>query len=462
MVTFATFLVASTVLPTRTDPAQAISDDPRVLAQTLMDARAAGRFDSISFGVVSQIIAPVARGETPAAGCRLDTRVFQVLVSTLESFGSVFVSDLARSCPGASQDPPCPTSYVSPHCANPVRAIDFVRVGGVVLRGGSESMPFLRFIDSFVPRGTLAGQVQCGSDVSFDYITERIPDTCNHIHLALPVGGALRVAVDPPRPSENVLGKVAIGSPDFNGDGFNDVFRITGDGVLYHLRGDGKGSWLTSATVAGSGWDVFASVDAVGDFGGDDRADLIGITPDGVMRLYSGDGAGGWLSGTGQIIGTAWNQFSFVFSPGDFSGDGHVDVIAVRPDGAMLLYVGNGTGGWATGTGRMIGSSWNQFSKIFSPYDFTGDGHPDVMAIDRGALRLYTGNGVGGWANPAGAVVGTSWDQFVSVTSPGDFSGDAKSDLLAVTGGGVMLMYRADGAGGWITGAGEPIGSGWW
>ena len=38
-----------------------------------------------------------------------------------------------------------------------------------------------------------------------------------------------------------MLGKVAIGSPDFNGDGFSDVFRITGDGVLYHLRGDGKG-----------------------------------------------------------------------------------------------------------------------------------------------------------------------------------------------------------------------------
>src|SRR4029453_5247375 len=177
--------------------------------------------------------------------------------------------------------------------------------------------------------------------------------------------------------------------------------------------------------------------------------------------LYSGDGAGSWLNGTGQVIGTAWNQFSFVFSPGDFTGDGHVDVIAVRPDGVMLLYAGNGAGGWLTGAGRMIGSSWNRFSKVLSPRDFSGNGHSDVTGLRRGALRLYTGNGVGGWADPAGAVVGTSWDQFVNVTSPGDFSGDGKTDLLGVRADGVMLMYRANGASGWVTGTGEAMGSGW-
>jgi hypothetical protein len=27
---------------------------------------------------------------------------------------------------------------------------------------------------------------------------------------------------------------------------------------------------------------------------------------------------------------------------------------------------------------------------------------------------------------------------------------------------GAMLMYRGDGHGGWLTGQGEAIGSGWW
>ncbi len=103
------------------------------------------------------------------------------------------------------------------------------------------------------------------------------------------------------------------------------------------------------------------------------------------------------------------------------------------------------------------GSRWSSV-----PTTSAGTGTQTSSPVDRGALRLYRGDGVGGWADPAGAVVGTSWDQFVQVTSPGDFSGDGKTDLLAVTASGVMLMYRANGSGGWVTGAGEVIGSGWW
>ena len=455
-------VLVTTVVPAPEDRAEAIPDDPRVLAQALLDGRAAGRFDSISWGVVDALIAPVARGETPAAGCRIDVRVFQVLVQIMEHFGSLVISDLARSCPGASQDPPCPTTYVSPHCADPARAIDFVRAGGTVLRGGSESLPFLRYLDSFVPRGTLAGQSQCGSNVAFEYITSRIEDACNHIHLALPATGILRLPSEPTRSTDGVLSRVAIGSPDFDGDGFADVFRVTSDGLLYLHGGDGRGSWKPSSNLIGSGWNAFSLVLAPGDFGGDDRSDLIGLGTDGIMRLYDGNGTGGWASGSGRQIGSSWNLFRFVIAPGDFTGDGNVDVIGIRPDGVMLLYAGNGAGGWLTGWGTPIGSGWGRFSKVLAPGDFTGDGKVDVLGVDGGTLRLYSGNGASGWSDPNGRVVGTSWDQFIVITGPGDFSGDAAVDLLAVRADGVMLMYRGDRAGGWVTGQGEVIGSEWW
>jgi hypothetical protein len=47
------------------------------------------------------------------------------------------------------------------------------------------------------------------------------------------------------------------------------------------------------------------------------------------------------------------------------------------------------------------------------------------------------------------------------LTSGGDFSGDGKPDVLARTTDGALMLYRGNGAGGWITGAGERIGAGW-
>lgn len=455
----AAVICATTVLPGQTEQARAVSSNPQVLAQTLMNARAQGRFDSISFGVVSQIIAPVARGEAPAAGCRLDTRVFQILVLTLHKYGSLVISDLLRSCPGVVQNPPCPTSYTSPHCSDPGRAVDFVRVGSTRVTGGSESIQFLRFLDSIVPRGTQAGQSTCGSSVSLSYITSRFADSCDHIHLAIPTSGAIRDGATP----ESVLAKLAIGTADFNGDGASDVFRIVTTGTLSYYQGNGQGSWFTGWGISiGSSWDAMEKVVAPGDFSGDGKADLIGITTDGTMRLYTGNGAGGWANGSGTVIGTGWNIFTFVFSPGDFTGDGRVDIIGVRPDGAMSLYSGDGSSGWTTPAGQLIGSGWGQFTKVLSPGDFSGDAKPDVLAVTpTGSLRLYTGNGSGGWADPRGAVIGWGWDQFINVTSPGDFTGDGAADVLGITDSGLLRLYRGNGAGGWRTGFGEQIGTGW-
>ncbi|MFD4422208.1 chitobiase/beta-hexosaminidase C-terminal domain-containing protein [Agromyces sp. NPDC058484] len=48
--------------------------------------------------------------------------------------------------------------------------------------------------------------------------------------------------------------------------------------------------------------------------------------------------------------------------PHDYHGDGNVDVIARNSSGALLLYPGNGTGGWLAA--RQIGSGWNAMAVI--------------------------------------------------------------------------------------------------
>jgi surface antigen len=254
----------------------------------------------------------------------------------------------------------------------------------------------------------------------------------------------------------------AIGTPDFDGDGFADVFGVSPDGVLYLYRGNGDGGWATgSGTAVGSGWSAFSYVIAPGDFNGGGRSDVIGITRDGTMRLYTGNGTGGWADGSGVQIGSGWTGLRAAFSPGDFTGDPHHDIIAVRTDGSMHVYAGNGAGGWATGSGTAIGSGWNTAKAVFSPGDFNADGKSDVLGVaNDGTLTLYTGNRAGGFANGAGIGIGTGWGTFKALTSPGDFTKDATSDVLGVGPDGAMYLYRGNGTGGWLTGNAELIGSG--
>jgi hypothetical protein len=98
---------------------------------------------------------------------------------------------------------------------------------------------------------------------------------------------------------------------------------------------------------------------AAGDFSGDNHVDLMGVAADGGLYLYKGNGRGGWL-GSRVKLGTGWQGFSTVLSPGDFTGDDRADLIAVKPSGDMYLYKGNGRGGF-TGGGVKIGSGWGTF-----------------------------------------------------------------------------------------------------
>ncbi len=80
--------------------------------------------------------------------------------------------------------------------------------------------------------------------------------------------------------------------------------------------------------------------------------------------MYRGNGAGGWVLGRGEQVGGGWAGFTALASGGDFSGDGKPDVLARATDGTLLMYRGNGAGGWVTGTGEPIGTGWNGLSHL--------------------------------------------------------------------------------------------------
>ncbi|MEO9095884.1 MAG: hypothetical protein ABI255_09730 [Microbacteriaceae bacterium] len=161
------------------------SADARQLAQTLMAAYQAGTFTDYQPAVITREIGPIADG-VYSSQCAIDTRILQILVLTLNQFGSVGISDLNRPCLGSSEN--CPASS---HCTAPARAVDFTNIGGRTITGAdSGSIQLLRFLDALVPAGSNVGQSQCRSSAGTSIELRNMAqfaDSCSHQHLDIPL-----------------------------------------------------------------------------------------------------------------------------------------------------------------------------------------------------------------------------------------------------------------------------------
>ncbi|MET4620972.1 hypothetical protein ABIE18_002428 [Arthrobacter sp. 2762] len=139
-----------------------------------------------------------------------------------------------------------------------------------------------------------------------------------------------------------------------------------------------------------------------------------------------------------------------------FNGDNTMDIFARDAAGRLLLYPTDGRGHWQPT--QVIGTGWNAFNLLFSPGDFDGDGTVDVMGRDaQGRLYLYQGNGSGGWKKAI--QVGQGWNGFTAIFGAGDFNGDGTNDLIARDASTNLVLYPGNGHGGWLPS--YTIGWGW-
>lgn len=258
-------------------------------------------------------------------------------------------------------------------------------------------------------------------------------------------GSASVTVVQPadPKPAKN----------DFNGDRTADVLARDASGILWLYPGDGAAGWLDRRQV-GQGWNAMTALVTPGDFNGDGRSDLLARDSAGVLWLYGGDGSGGWLPRV--QVGAGWGSMTAITSAGDFNGDGYLDVAARDGGGILWLYPGNGKGGWLAKV--LIGSGWSSMTDIVGVGDFNTDGAADIMARDSGGrLWLYPGNGAGGWLPQI--QYGQGWGGMSAIFGPGDFSGDRKADIMARDSSGAMWLFSGSGGAKWPIGS--VIGQGW-
>ncbi|WP_162242573.1 FG-GAP-like repeat-containing protein [Leifsonia sp. Leaf336] len=197
-----------------------------------------------------------------------------------------------------------------------------------------------------------------------------------------------------------------------------------------------------------------AAREVTGDFNSDHTSDLLARNASGALILYRGDGAGGWLSPQSAVVGSGWNGMTAIVSAGDFDGDGRNDLLARDSGGFLWLYPGDGASGWFTP--RKVGSGWNIMTSIIAARDFNGDGTADIAAIDSsGVFWLYPGDGHGGWLAPR--AIGSGWNGMTAVGID-DFDGDGSPDILARDSIGRLWLYGHTSAG-WKTPV--VVGTGW-
>ena len=101
-----------------------------------------------------------------------------------------------------------------------------------------------------------------------------------------------------------------------------------------------------------------------------------------------------------------------IVTPGDFNGDGNVDILARDRSGYLYFYGGNGAGGWSRSW--MIGVGWNALKFVGGAGDFNGDGFPDVYGVDQqGRLLAYYSDGRTGWKGSE--AVGAGFGLFTAI-----------------------------------------------
>jgi lysophospholipase L1-like esterase len=216
-------------------------------------------------------------------------------------------------------------------------------------------------------------------------------------------------------------GFVALAAADFNGDGNADIAGIDAHHDLRLYTGDGRGNLSGGALMwpAGGLWNGFTAVVAA-DFGGDGLVDVAGIDAHGDIRLYTGDGQGRLTGGSLMWPGGGqWSGFSHI-ATGDFNGDANADIAGIDANHDLRLYTGDGTGHLMTGSGGLMwpgGGLWNGFTQIVSlPRSTCVPVRTAILPLGDSitdGVKSGTGNGYRGYlANrftAGGSPMGTGW-----------------------------------------------------
>ncbi|MFF2385282.1 trypsin-like serine protease [Streptomyces sp. NPDC058108] len=196
-----------------------------------------------------------------------------------------------------------------------------------------------------------------------------------------------------------------------------------------------KGAYPVFTKVSSYTWAAQPRIDDA-DLTFDGKADLLERTPSG--GLFEQDSKGTSLT-TRAYQGANWQYASWVLQA-DLDRDFFQDLVERdKTDGKLYRsYLNHSTDEFEW---MQITSVWGGYKSYAIPGDMTGDARPDLVAVDAdGSVYLYPGKGNGEFYGRV-KVVDKAWKN-VKIFGHGDLSGDGRVDLLVRNSSGVLYLYR--------------------
>ena len=223
---------------------------------------------------------------------------------------------------------------------------------------------------------------------------------------------------------------------DADNGGDNDVLVTTATGrlALVHATQGQLAEADTTSDIDVSGLDM---VRVVGDWDGDGAVDIAArVRTSGALNLYAGDGSGGFRAPV--QIGKGWNSMRIMTSVGDVTGDRHPDLIAATTrDSELRVYPGDGAGGFLRP--KVIGYRWKGIRSIVGIGDWNRDGSADLLGVTTAGVPIVYAN-VGGGVLGTGPKLGFAAPQGTTVSAIGDATGDTLNDLVVRNAAGEVRL----------------------
>ncbi len=187
------------------------------------------------------------------------------------------------------------------------------------------------------------------------------------------------------------LGPVKVVTADFNNDGKADLITANAQGGNASLLlANGAGEFtVNNAPIPAYDAHLANSGFAVGDFNGDGNTDFGSSGSGNTIVVFYGNGLGGFP--TSQTFASTGNKDPHA---ADFNGDGNLDIVATgHPNPTASIILGDGTGGFGSATNFQVG----QGPQGSSVADFNSDGKPDVVTPNYygGDITVSINNGIG-------------------------------------------------------------------